>query len=112
MSDEELMKFIEDVEKHKLHKAPDYLKEITIKKSEARLKKDHRTKAEQLFYYKIRVFAAMAASLLLLFVMPQPQKKQEISQPVTVMRTVYQKSNELCEFLNQFSKNLVSREEF
>ncbi len=93
MSDEELMRLLEDVEENSLHKAPDYLKDMTISRAEQSMKKEKKTKAEQLFYYKVRVFAAMAASLLLLFAIPQRepvQKKDEIS----IMRMVHRKSNE------------------
>lgn len=112
MSDEELLKMIEEIENENLHKAPDYLKNMTLKKIEAGRTKEKLTKAEQLFYYKVRVFAAMAASLLLLFAMPQPQKEQQASERTSVMQNVHQKSNELCSFLNQFSNSLVLKEDF
>ena len=110
MTSDELMKMIEEIEKNELHKAPDYLKEVTVKKAKMRIQKEKRTKAEQLFYYKVRVFAAMAASLVLLIAMPQPQP--EGKKAVFIMQNIHEKSNELCRFLNQFSNELVSKEDF
>ncbi len=94
MSDEELMRFIEDVEENSLHKVPDYLKSVTISRAEQSMKREKRTKEEQLFYYKVRVFAAMAASLILLFAIPQKEPVQKKNEP-SIMRTVHMKSNEL-----------------
>lgn len=111
MSDAELLKFIEEIEKDSLHKAPDYLKEMTLNKAEMNLKKVKKTKAEQLFAYKVRVFAAMAASLMLLLVIPQPEPRQETIEP-SIMKTFYVKSNELVDFLNQFSNDLIVKEDY
>lgn len=111
MNDEELLKMIEEIESVELHKAPDYLKELTLNKAQKMIRKEKKTKAEQLFAYQVRVFAAMAASLILLLVIPQPESRQETAEP-SIMRTVYGKSNELVDFLNQFSDDLVMKEDY
>lgn len=111
MSDAELLKFIEEIEKDSLHKAPDYLKEMTLTKAQKSEIKVKKSKTEQLFAYQVRVFAAMAASLILLLAIPQPEPRQETADP-SIMRTVYMKSNELVDFLNQFSNDLVVKEDY
>lgn len=111
MSDEELLKFIEEIENSELHKAPDYLKVMTLTKAQKSEIKVKKSKTEQLFAYQVRVFAAMAASLILLFTIPQPEPRQETVEP-SIMKTFYVKSNELVDFLNQFSNDLVVKEEY
>lgn len=106
MNDEELWKLIEEVEKEPLHKAPDYLKELTLRKIQTKPEPASKDRTKQYLYYKIRVFAAMAASLMVLFFLPQP-KQPERAEQTSVMQTVHEKSNELCAFLNNFSNDLI-----
>lgn len=106
MSDEELWKLIEEVENDSMHKAPDYLKEMTLQKIKTEKTDRSQNQTKQFLYYKVRVFGAMAASLVILFALPQPETIRRPEHP-PVVQTVHEKSNEICDFLNRFSNDLL-----
>ncbi|MGN0334921.1 MAG: hypothetical protein ACI4DV_04565 [Lachnospiraceae bacterium] len=113
MSDEELLRMIEEIESGPIHKAPEYLKELTLQKLQAQPEKAAGSAGKQLIFYSLRVSAAVAASLLLLFSIPQPQMSIPSERNgQSVMQMVSLKTDEFCVSINQWSNKLVSMEEY
>lgn len=119
MSEEELLRLIEDIEKNHLHKAPEYSKELIMRKVEEENIQIYQNKKEskekQLIFYSIRVFGAMVASLLFVLLWSPSsaefflQNEQQVSLKleVSVTEEIYQKSSDLCNILNQISNNAL-----
>lgn len=67
LSDEELLDFIDEIENNAMLKAPMYLKGQILQEIEVEKKKNIR---QQLLVYKIKIMGAMAAAIILLFLLP------------------------------------------
>ena len=91
MTEQELLQLIEDVEQEELHQAPDYLKDMILRKA------NPPTKQTQLIIYSLKTFATTAAALMILFIIPQTQPNNEsIRQEARIqMQTQIQKEKEI-----------------
>lgn len=67
MTEQELLQLIENVEQEELHPAPDYLKDMILRKV------NPVPKQTQLIIYSLKTIAATAAALMILFTIPQTQ---------------------------------------
>ncbi len=75
-TDEELMKWIEEIEKEPLY-APGYLKDEILKKQELIPVCKRRQAKIQMFTYSMKIGAGMAAALFLIFMSPQIPTDQQ-----------------------------------
>lgn len=103
MTDKELLEMIEKIEEHDMHQAPDYLKQMIMQKAErmqftesieilpgVQKTRTYRNTQEQgkrskssvgqFLAYSIKITAAAAAALILLFSWPQYQSEMAIQE--------------------------------
>lgn len=108
MTEQELLQLIEDVEQEELHQAPDYLKDMIIRKA------NPPTKRTQLIIYSLKTVAATAAALMILFTIPQTQPNNEsIRQEARIqLQTQIQKEKEIYQEKILKSKERISITDF
>lgn len=85
MTENELLEFINQVEQEELHQAPDYLKNMILRKA------NPAPKQIQLLVYSLKTITATAAALIILFTIPQnlftneytiQQEKMQLQQQI------------------------------
>lgn len=119
MTEEELLQFIETVEQEELHQAPDYLKEIILRKA------NPTPKQTQLIIYSLKTIAATAAALMILFTIPQTrpidesviqQERIQIQEQLQKEREIqhekmlkYREKTSIIDFLNQGSSYVCNQ---
>lgn len=111
LSDEELAELIGQVEAHEMIRAPRQLKDNVF----TQIRRERRAaKKRQVFTYRVKVLAAMAAALAVLFFMPDdqaenigraPVEQQPVSEDFEEMAAKRQKSKE-----DNWEKYLAGRE--
>ena len=104
LTDEELAKLIEDVEKHGMLECPSYVRQEVIRKTQVSLQKRKR----QFYIYSFKVWAATAAALVILFTLPSVP--QVTTPAFSITDKLSRHTNNVCESLNDFSDRLIDRE--
>lgn len=94
MTEHELLQFIENIESDELHPAPDYLKNIILRKV------NPIPKQTQLIIYSIKTITATAAALVILFTIPP-------NQPINK----YVQQEKRIQFQNQIQKEKKIQQE-
>ena len=74
MTEQDLLEFIKNIEQEELHPAPDYLKNMILRKAKPV------SKRTQLIIYSIKTIAITAAALMILFTLPQNQPVNKYPQ--------------------------------
>lgn len=136
MTDEELLKMMEEIEEQEMHQAPDYLKQMILDKAERIQVRDSieilpmatrknqrknlmepesknpKGKKIQLLIYSAKIAAATAAALALLYIWPQYQSKVAIQQNVEweQQQKEQERQNAKEQQLKQDQKKLAQRE--
>lgn len=112
LSDEELMKMIQDTESQEMLVAPVYLKsEILTKIGEP--DKKAQSKKKTLMIYRFKVAAVATAAIFALFLMPMGNARSEIPQnekrnQASVTRTINERTNSFCNSLFELSNGIIS----
>lgn len=79
LSEEELEKLIDNIEKEPLYRAPDYLKPEILKRArQNRIRCRMQSKEIQLFTYSIKIVAAAAAAVIMVMTMPVRSKNEVV----------------------------------
>lgn len=103
LTDEELEKLIKDVEMHGMLECPSYVRQETLQRAKVSLRK----RKQQLYIYSLKVWAASAAAILLLFSLPL---SSQIPQPrVSITDKLSRQTGVVCEHLNDFTDKLIER---
>lgn len=91
MTEQELLEFITKVEQEELHQAPDYLKNMILRKANPVPKKI------QLLTYSLKTITVTAAALIILFTIPQNQLTNEytLQQEKLQLQEEIQKEKEM-----------------
>lgn len=121
-SEEELLKFIREIETAGLVTAPGNLKEQILKQVENEDKKPKRNKRVELFWYSVKIASAAAAAIFFISII-EPQTSYTLAAKVNMQESGHQEpkvqklasfmnsaTNELCGSLNRFSANIMRRE--
>ena len=122
-NDAQLMEFVKSIEENEMIKAPAYMKQEILKKSNnltvsIEAHKNKTSKNLQLFFYGLKVSAALAMELTLLMVInlpseltaPNVSKKQERVIPDwEIAKKAHEKSNDVTGFLDDISTDALMR---
>ena len=104
LTDEELEKLIADVEMHGMLECPSYMRQEVLEKTRVSLKK----RKQQLLIYSFKVWAATAAALVLLFILPaQPQIPEA---QLNITEKLSRQTGIMCESINDFTDMLIDRD--
>lgn len=122
LSEEELMVLIAKVEETEMVPAPFYLKESILEKAKKESKELVRLESKQsaqiqFLSFSFKVALATAAAIAVLFIAPTEIKlvsnvPERSVQEATFTEKIVGKSNELCEFLNKFTNQIISKEDY
>ncbi|MCM1497205.1 MAG: hypothetical protein NC124_01940 [Clostridium sp.] len=102
LSDEELLDFIDEIENNAMLKAPMYLKGQILQQIEGEKKKNIR---QQLLVYKIKIIGAMAAAIILLFLLPVSVQ----GEPNTANAENQEQHNDIFDCWNAASSQLLQQ---
>ena len=112
LTDDELEKLINDVEMHELLQCPSHVRQEVLEKTQVSLWK----KKLQFYVYSVKVCAAAAAAIVILFTLPvEPQIPVMVESPsseeqFSFTEELSKRTNSICESLNAFSDMLILRE--
>ena len=122
-NDAQLMEFVKSLEENEMIKAPAYMKQEILKKSNnltvsIEAHKNKTSKNLQLFFYGLKVSAALAMALTLRMVInlpseltaPNVSKKQErVISDWEIAKKAHEKSNDVTGFLDDISTDALMR---
>lgn len=122
LTDEQLLQLIEATEAGGLLSAPDYLKNKILKKAV----KNSKTKQHEFVIFCTKITAAAAASVALLFAMPDfgmdgylsqpdPPVRREITDDIredSLFRKINQKANSFCGIIADGANVLFEKEDY
>ena len=83
LSDEELMQLMESAEQNTLLQAPGYLKDAIVQKSVSR----RPPRRHELLFFSAKIITAAAASIALLFIMPDERQAGDFTRQELLSRT-------------------------
>lgn len=127
LSEEELQQLIAETEEQMPYRAPDYLEQMILQKA----KPVTASKNRQLFSYSLKIVAAAAAALALIFTIPvtqendyeayrrqiaeEQQKRKEEWEKTrgekSTMQNVNDRTNEICRLLSDKTSELLFQKE-
>ena len=110
LTEEELEKLIEDVEMHGMLECPSYVRQEVLEKTRVSLRK----RKQQFYIYSLKVWAASAAAIVLLFTLPSEPQMAEFAEAPAEQFSITDKlsrhTSSVCESLNDFTDMLIYRE--
>lgn len=119
LSDEELENLIAFVEENEIVPAPFYLKESILEKARKEVVpvKSKQSAHVQFLSFSFKVALATAAAIAVLFIAPAEIKmvssvSERPVQKVTITEKIVGKSNEICEYLNKFTNQIIGKEDY
>ena len=114
--DEELMKFIEEMETHELY-APSHLKEETLLAEKEKVNEKKRIRDEkrkrQMLFYSIRVGGAVAAAIAVLVLIPQNEARdasEKMKNWNKGSQVIQEATSSFISKINYYSNKLISFE--
>lgn len=119
-SDDELEKFLQDVEENEMHRAPFYLKreimeqafpEQKLRSTVDKKKIMSRAQRQKWIMYNCKVVLAAAAAILVLFLLPTGENGilggEDDGNMSQVTNSIGSKSEQLCDVLSNISDKLI-----
>lgn len=121
-SDNELDKFLEELEENDMHEAPFYLKGEIMKQAFGEVipsekRKLGRAQKRKWMIYNCKITLAAAAAILLMFLMPTQNRtmppREDVGAMTHVTNSIEQGSEHLCNMLSNLSdKMMVGNRDF